>query len=336
VRAAVDAAVGVAVDDAVRSKVGDAVGAAVGGAVGDAVGAEVGGAVDAAVGDAVGVAVGAAVREAVGHAVYDAVRSKVGDAVRDAVGDAGQLWMHLWHRYIGGQFWVGGWYWGGPSWVSFFLDVCGLEVSAQTRLSAEAYAGCADSACWWWPHRDFVMVSERPLEIHLDVRGRLHSENGPSISWPDGWSLYHVHGVAMPADAILDRRSITVSRIEAEPNAEVRRVLIELYGRDRYVADAQFVVLDTRMDEGCASRTPRVQRLLEKCWPDGRRLCLIETVNSSPEPDGSFRVYYLGVHPECRPLRAGGVGDPQPRTALNAIASLAGMTGAEYLLAVQT
>ena len=66
---------------------------------------------------------------------------------------------------------------------------------------------------------------------------------------------------------------------------------------------------------------------------------VVKVVNSSPEPDGTYKDYFIEVHPELRLLgEDGSLGDPQPLTALNAIASTHGVTGEEYLasLEVQT
>lgn len=70
---------------------------------------------------------------------------------------------------MGGQFWVGGYWWGSPAYVSFILDVMGLDIGRDLELKARAYAATASAACWWWPHNDFVIVSERPT--HIDVGG---------------------------------------------------------------------------------------------------------------------------------------------------------------------
>ena len=91
-----------------------------------------------------------------------------------------------WWRYMGGQFWVGGWYWlGSPSMTSFIFDVGGLRIDPRLELAARAYAATAMSACWWWPHSHFVMVSERPLavEFHDPERRRLKL-----AKW-EGWEV---------------------------------------------------------------------------------------------------------------------------------------------------
>jgi hypothetical protein len=315
----VGGAVGDAVGDAVGGAVRDAVDDAVGGAVGDAVR----GAVRDAVHDAVGVAVGGAVRGAVRDAVGDAVRDAVDGAVKKQILDKiSQLWPYL----LGGQFWVGGW-WGSPAFVSYFREVCGLTLSEDMEARADAYSATCESACWWWPHREFVMVCERPTAIHRDDQGRLHNLTGPAIVWPDGWGIYSVSGIRVPADLIENPAGITVARIEAEQNAEIRRVMVDLYGLARYVRDAGFELVDDSTDSlGLPRRLHRRSGML-----------VVEMTNSTPDGDGSRRVYFGAVHPELRLLLPDGMlGEPQALSALAAVASTYGMRANEYVLAVET
>ena len=220
VRDAVDDAVGDAVHGAVRDAVGGAVhgavdGAvrdAVGGAVRDAVDGAVHGAVDGAVRDAVGGAVRGAVDGAVRDAVGGAVHGAVGGAVRGAVGGAvhgavGGAVRGAWNYYMGGQFWVGGW-WGSPAFVSFFRDVCGLQLPGDMDDRARAYQATCESACWWWPHRDFVIACDRPRVISRDDRGRLHSETGKAIEFRDGWGISAWHGTVVPDEWISNRGNL--------------------------------------------------------------------------------------------------------------------------------
>ena len=237
-----------------------------------------------------------------------------------------------WSKYFGGQFWVGGWYWGSPSYVSFFRDVCALDIGDAMSARAIAYAGTVESACWWWPHRDFVMVCERPVHIDRDEQGRLHSTKRKAIAWPDGWGLYRLHGISVPGELIEDPSLLTVSRIDGEPNAEVRRVLVDLYGRDKYLRDSGAEVIDQDTDP-----LGQPRRLWRRQWNDGRSLLAIELHNSTPDPDGTRRIYFVGVHPECRPLLGGGaLGEAQPLTALAAVASTYGKTAKQYRLECET
>lgn len=286
------------------------------------------GAVDGAVGDAVGDAVGGAVSGAVSGAVDGAVSGAVDDAVSGAVDEseigrgALEAIKRGWTNYIGGQLWIGGWRWGG-AFTSFFREICHLELNGDLWDRGMAYEATMQSACWWWPHRRFVMVSERPLVIHRELadptlpRGwgshRLHCADGPAIVWPDGWGVWAFHGVRVPQQVIERPESLDPQAILAEPNAEVRRVMIERYGYDRLL------------------RTTKAHRVNEDdcgiLWridlADDEPLVAVEVLNSTPEPDGSIRQYVLRVPPDTKTARA-------------AVAWTFGMRPTEYAPKVQT
>jgi len=42
-----------------------------------------------------------------------------------------------------------------------------LMMDPQIELRARAYAATVRSACWWWPHKDVVFVSERPRVLRI-------------------------------------------------------------------------------------------------------------------------------------------------------------------------
>jgi hypothetical protein len=108
--------------------------------------------------------------------------------------------------------------------------------------------------------------------------------------------------------------------------------MVERYGRDRYMRDAGATMVDEDMDQ-----YGRPRRLWRREWTDGRVLMLTEVTNSTPEPDGTFRVYWEGAHPELRPLLgAGRLGDPQRLTIHNAVASQFGKRGEEYAPTMET
>jgi hypothetical protein len=47
------------------------------------------------------------------------------------------------------------------------VDVLGLDIGREMELRARAYAATCESACWWWPHKNFVIVSERPHTLEM-------------------------------------------------------------------------------------------------------------------------------------------------------------------------
>ena len=304
---AVHGAVHVAVSGAVHDAVDDAVGVAVHGAVSDAVSDAVGVAVHGAVIDAVSVAVHGAVHDAVGDAVGVAVHAAVRDAVSDAVGMK-KLKDHIlknWQKIFSGQFWPGGYWWGG-AFTSFFREVCDLELTGDLWERGKAYEATIESACWWYPHRDFVIVSERPTIISRELtnpavtRGwgshRLHSLSGPAVGFRDGWGVYSVHGVRVQPHVIDHPDRITIGEIANETNAEVRRVMIDQYGTERYMQDSGAFIVH-KMADDYPLKGLQSARLLRKDVAGDEPIIMLDMLNSTPEPDGSTKRYLIRIDP---------------------------------------
>lgn len=189
---------------------------------------------------------------------------------------------------------------GWPSYLSAFRDVLGLVLPEHDKY--KAWEACAIEGGFRIVHEEFCIVSDRPEVLTVDERNRPHNATGPSHKWRDGWSLYHYHGVVVPPDVIEDRASITIKRIRDETNAEVRRVMIELYGYDRYCADAGLTLVDE-----CSDNHKLVGLRTAKLWRDdsvGEQLALLDMLNSTPEPDGSVRRYVIAVDPNAYGGRA--------------------------------
>mgnify|MGYP001576923680 FL=1 len=140
---------------------------------------------------------------------------------------------------------------------------------------------------------DFVMVSDRPEFIKMDDRGRPHCDDGPYCRWRDGWSLYYWHGVRVNKLIIEHPEQVTVKMIEEESNTEVRRVMIEKYGQEKYLLDSKATEIH-RDDWGI---------LYKKEMPNDEPLVMIKVVNSTPEPDGYFKDYFLRVPPTIKRAR---------------------------------
>jgi hypothetical protein len=135
--------------------------------------------------------------------------------------------------------------------------------------------------------QDVCFVCERPFVFKLDEAGRLHADDGPALAYGDGFKLFSWHGTNVPEWIIKKPESISVSKIEKEFNAEVRRVMIERYGPSKYILDSGAVVIDK--DE-CGV-------LYRKEMRNDEPIVMVKVRNSTPEPDGTYREYFLRVPP---------------------------------------
>ena len=205
--------------------------------------------------------------------------------------------------------------------MSFFRDVCHLKLPEDVEERAQAYEDLCSSAGWFWCHKDFVIACERPKVISRDEAGRLHRTDGPAVEYRDGWGVYAINGVRVPAEVVLSPQTLGAARITAETNGEVRRVMLERYGLKRYLEEVGAKELD-RSSFG----------VLYRHEVQGEVIVSVVVENPGVEPDGSHRTYAIPCNSELRPLldTAGGVGEPQAMTARNAVASLVGLRGEEY------
>jgi len=170
-------------------------------------------------------------------------------------------------------------------WLALYdgLSEFGLNISDLDSLME-----IAQSCGWWWSFDDVCVLTERPVRLARDERGRLHSADGPAVAYPDGWSLYAWHGTIVPADIILQPAMITVARIQREANVEIRRVLLERYGFDAYIDDSGSIPVHAD-DTGS----------LYRCEMAGDEpLVAVSVMNHTPEVDGSRKRYVLRVPPD--------------------------------------
>lgn len=156
------------------------------------------------------------------------------------------------------------------------------EIAIWSRIEEHALAVlCLDHV---------VFALEKPEILSVDRDGRLHNESGVSLSFSDGFHEYCWHGVPVDSRIILEPDSISVDEIEGCRNLEIRRVLMERYGQSRYLQDSG--ALEIHRDE--------YGILFRKEIPGDEDLVMVKVVNSSPEPDGSFRDYFLRVPPDLQ------------------------------------
>jgi hypothetical protein len=165
--------------------------------------------------------------------------------------------------------------------------------------------------------------------LRRNARGQLHNVVGPAIAYPDGWSLYAINGVRVPEFVVMRPAEITTPVIDAETNAEVRRVMIDRYkhgesvsGAAAYLRDAGGKIIDHDERWG----TLRCRKV-----SGDESILMVEVVNRTPEADGSYHHFFLRVSPECCPLHEDGTkGEPQKLTAHAAVASTFGKRAEEY------
>jgi len=225
------------------------------------------------------------VRDQVRTSIQEEIRQQVRRELRDQVetrlvGELPQLFLTLGDVAFGLH---------ESPWLATcdFFSRIGIKGLAPARPWVElARAGGG----WWWSFGSVVIISSAPTVLRRDPEHRLHCEDGPALAYPDGWTIWAIHGVSVPQRVVTRARSLSVDEIVYEPDLDVRRAMLERFGYERFVRKAGLKPVQT---DGFG----RLYRL-DPRWNEP--IALVEVQNSTPEPNGSHRRYFLCVPPTVR------------------------------------
>ena len=254
--------------------------------------------------DATRAATDAATRDATDDATYAATRDATGDDLshwyvvnadmRQIAGDFGVWQFGLECALAAWRMWQGGNQWSAwDSYLTFFRHVAKLPIDYSKYDAWETLALHSGPRI---VHPEFCMISDRPTVLTVDSQHRPHSEDGPFCRWSDGFALYSWHGTRIPAWIIERPAGITAEKIDAESNVEVRRVMISRYGPARYIQDSGAELVHSLPDNYYV-RGLQGARLFRKPRPNDTDIVMVAVKNSTPEPDGSVKDYFLRIEP---------------------------------------
>jgi hypothetical protein len=179
--------------------------------------------------------------------------------------------------------------------IGLMRDLSTFRPRQARALPPLAEAAAAGLFCYSVGPAGELVCLERPT-MRLDERRRLHDWDGnPAVRWPDSTGLWFWRGVLMTEGAGRRPDRITGRRILSWANVERRRVAVERMGLEAFLrsVEADAVQQD---DYGRLWRTA--------ASIDGEPYVAVEVVNSTAEPDGSYRRYFLRVPPQIRSARA--------------------------------
>lgn len=151
---------------------------------------------------------------------------------------------------------------------------------------------CVREVNWFWAYEDICFVSEKHTRCELNDQNVIHCDNAPAVEYADGMAIYAIDGVVVNEQIVMKPETITVEDIESEDNIEVRRIMIERFGIQKYLdaTSAKIVDMDmipVRTDIVDSPAMPRA---------------LIEDAKGQKHfvgTDGSTeRVYYMNVESE--------------------------------------
>ena len=107
-------------------------------------------------------------------------------------------------------------FYSGYSFMQMAMDEAATSERTPPPLLAAAWA-IARSVGPWWAWMNAAVLSEHPVELHVDGEGRPHSPDGPAVTYKDGWRVFAWEGYAMPEQWILDPASVPKSDLRNCP-----------------------------------------------------------------------------------------------------------------------
>jgi hypothetical protein len=225
-------------------------------------------------------------RDQLSDQLKDQLSDHLRDQLSDQLGDESRDQPIYDANYLSGSqdlYWI--------AWAKF-AEYIGVRLSKQQSRRLEIMRLIGFECEWWWPFEGFCFASERLLLAKFDDGQRLHSDDGPAVKYADGYSLFTWHGLRVPSWLIEDKARITPDAIEAEGNAELRRVMLEIFGFDRYIEarGARLIAEDECLG---------LPRQLFEIDLGGEPIRVLRVINGTVEADGRQRQLHLGVPLEC-------------------------------------
>lgn len=173
-----------------------------------------------------------------------------------------------------------------------FLD-SQQQAAEGTAAEMLRHARAITHGCGWFvPHHGTIWLSDRPTDLSVDDRNRLHRADGPALAYRDGWRVHAWKGVRLPARLIDERQSLTVADIHHATDPVIRRCMIEIMTPEKFIAAGGALII-SKDDTGILWH----RRWRSDAWS------AVEVVNGTRDPDGTFRHYFLQVPADMRTAR---------------------------------
>lgn len=187
----------------------------------------------------------------------------------------------------------------------FFKHETDVDVS-----DTEGLIVLAQNSGWWigmegeGDEPSICIFQHRPKTLAVrfprnpNDRAVLHNENGPAVSFrvkegEEPWDVYKINDIEVDK-SIIDR-TFTAADIDKQNNAEIKRLMVERFGNGdlsgpaRYIKESKMTPIASD-DWGSIFRKDQGQD--EPIW-------VIKLINSTPEPDGTYKDYWMTFDPNA-------------------------------------
>jgi hypothetical protein len=177
----------------------------------------------------------------------------------------------------------------------FHIYELAAEIPAVARATEQLrpLMRIVESCGWLVPFERVVILCERHSVLRSDPNGRLHAVDGPALAWPDGFRHYAWKGVGVPPWMIEHPDLIDLARIEREPDLTLRHCMVDIFTPERFIRRGY---AERVGEDDCGI-------LWQHLWRRGGIWAAVEVINGTPEPDRTFKRYFLQVPGNLRSAR---------------------------------
>ena len=137
-------------------------------------------------------------------------------------------------------------------------------------------------------HRDDGPAYISPTRITHYINGRKHGIDADKY----GSINFYYENIRIPKKFFYNPESLTIDEVFSHPNAEVKYVGMKIIGFDKILKDKRVEIIDS------CEKTGMVLFRLKYVFVEP--LMYLKVINSTQEPDGSYKNYYLCVPPDMK------------------------------------
>jgi hypothetical protein len=144
-------------------------------------------------------------------------------------------------------------FWGQQDgyWIAFYKcgEKLGCKYPEKELMQLNGFVDIANAAFWWWPYEEVCIISERPIELHLNEKLQKHADLKAAISFADGYKLFYLNDIEMPENIVLTpSEKIDPKLALDEKNTDVQREIIRKIGYDKMLKACNAKIIELWTD----------------------------------------------------------------------------------------
>lgn len=196
------------------------------------------------------------------------------------------------------------------SWLPLALCCRLLDKKFLADLEDEidSWAFMSRGAAGYFLGEQVCFVCRHPKTLVTNDSGQPHSSFGAAATWSDGFDVHCWRGIRVDEELIKRAHEIRLTEILSETNVETRRILLDMFGQDRFIRESGATIVHK---DSCGT-------LYRYEFESDEPLQMVKVRNSTRELDGTYKNYFLRVPPTVT-------------TAKEAVAWTFGLTESEYI-----